>query len=164
MLIVLAAMLAISLPLSLIMGKVMFAFLSQAVDVHAFSGNINYVTQTSFFVKIVFAFWIGFLFAEVGYILGLAFKNVFVGFGAIFVCVFPLSNLAFANSWEWLNVFSPIFSLSKKIYDYYGFTPWASSWDTISSVYIVLLLMGVFIVCLLGGWLIVRNRSMYISG
>lgn len=102
-----------ALAISCFMGFIMYSKLSGIIPIEQFkSGEVP--TKSLMITKFIFAYAIALIFAEIGYSIGIIFKNISVGIIAIVVYMFVLPNFGkfdFKNS---------IYYFQKNVFDFYG--------------------------------------------
>jgi ABC-2 type transport system permease protein len=144
---------ALALVVSMILGRLMFAQLGQVIELHEYLSSLP---VKNIFLQLLFAYAIGFVFAEIGYTFGLAFKRTSVGIAAIFVYIYIVPNL---GKFDLKNSIQYMGSL---VYNFYGVVSigeYTASTTTTSSM---LVIAGIFMLSVIVGFFIMRNRSNYI--
>lgn len=136
-----------ALMISYILGWVMYNKLCARVPIAQFDiGTVT--TSSSIIIKFIFGYIIALIFAEIGYTLGIIFKNVIVGMIPIIAYMFFLPNL---GRFDLKNC---IFYFAKKVFDFYGVISVQSPKETSSMaaglimLFVVIILVSINIIVL----------------
>lgn len=147
--------LAISLTISYFIGCFMYSRLSGIVPVELFT-TVDVPTKSPMIVKFIFAYVTAFIFAEIGYSLGIMFKNMVVAMISMTAYMFILPNLGrfdFKNS---------IFFFQKKVFDFHGVISVQSPTDT-SSLLAGSIIFSIVAVLIITSMIILNKRSSFES-
>ncbi len=135
------------------MGKVMFTALSSTIPIAEF--EIKPLTTSSWLItKFFFCYIVALIFAEIGYTLGLIFKNSLVGILTIIAYMFVLPNLGrfdFKNSLHYI---------ANKVFEFYGVISIQSVEDT-SLMVAILVMLFVLVLSFIINMIVLVKRSSY---
>jgi hypothetical protein len=145
--------LAISILVAYIIGQVMYVKLSGIVPISKFP-SIEIHTNSSMLTKFVLGFLIAVFFTEIGYALGVVFKNVIVGAITIVVYSFILPNLGV------YDLKNSIFYFTKKVFDLQGAIS-IEDYKTTSFTNSILVILLIFFVSVALSIIITIKRSSF---
>lgn len=144
-----------ALMISYILGWIMYNKLCARVPIAQFDiGTVT--TSSSIIIKFIFGYIIALVFAEIGYTLGIIFKNVIVGMIAIIAYMFFLPNL---GRFDLKNC---IFYFAKKVFDFYGVISVQSPKET-TSIEAGLIMLFVTIILVSTNIIVLVKRSSFES-
>ncbi|MCM3217789.1 hypothetical protein ABER75_10910 [Niallia taxi] len=146
-----------ALTLAYIAGEFQFRYLENKIPIKEFAIDSSIYTSSSpVLLKIIFAYGIALFFAEIGYTLGILFKNIYVGLIIVIVYTFVLPNF---GTYDLKN---SIFFFGNKIFDFYGVVTIELVENTkfISSFLIILF---TFLISILINYILLIKRSSYES-
>lgn len=107
--------LILALLVAYLAGELMYQYLIGQIPVKDFAISSEAITSSSsIFSKFILAYVIALIFVEIGYTLGILFKNMYVGLILIIVYTFILPNLGV------YDLKNSIFYFASKIFDFYG--------------------------------------------
>lgn len=147
----------ISLLFAYIVGEIVYQYLAGKIPIKDFQLETDTLgDSSSIFFKFLFAYIIALFFAEIGYTLGILFKNMYVGMIIIFVYTFIIPNLGV------YDLKNSIFYFANQIFDFYGVVSAEVSENTgfISSFIIILL---AFILSFVVNNIVFKKRSSFES-
>jgi uncharacterized protein YxeA len=145
--------LAISILVAYIIGQVMYVKLSGIIPISKFP-SIEIHTNSSMLTKFVLGFLIAVFFTEIGYALGVVFKNVIVGAITIVVYSFILPNLGV------YDLKNSIFYFAKKVFDLQGAIS-IEDYKTTSFTNSILVILLIFFVSVALSIIITIKRSSF---
>ena len=146
--------LSISLIFAKLMGYLIFELLKNSIPVESF--NYSLQQSNNIFIKYIFGIVTAICFAEIGYLLGIIFKNNLIG--TIIIAVYSL----FLNSIGKYDLNNVLKELAKKIFDFYGVINIGSTF-AISTGECILVIGIIILFCLITSIVIVQKRSSFIS-
>jgi hypothetical protein len=134
-----------------IMGVVMFQYLSRALGADGFAP----LEQNGYlWLKLTFAYVIGFLFAEICLNVSMIFKRAVVGIVAVFLYLLLLPNLGR------FDIKNAVHFLASKVYDFYGVVSVGDYTDA-TVMGSVIALIVVFVVFVGAGMITLKRRGLY---
>lgn len=96
-------------------GELMYQYLIHDISIKDFVMDSSAITSnSSIFLKFAFAYIIALIFTEIGYTLGILFKNMYAGLILIIAYIIILPNLKI------YDLKNSIFYFGNKTFDYYG--------------------------------------------
>lgn len=146
--------LSISLIFAKLMGFLMFELLKKSIPIESF--NYSLQQSNNIFIKYIFGIIIAICFSEIGYLLGIIFKNNLIG--TIIIAVYSL----FLNSIGKYDLNNVLKELAKKIFDFYGVINIGSTF-AISTGECIFVIGIIILFCLITSIVIVQKRSSFIS-
>lgn len=148
------AILIIALIISFIIGLIVYQSLYSSVPVADFISKTAYTSSSSIITKIAFGYMIALLFSEIGYTLGLLFKNMTVGIVTIFLYTFVIPDLGS------FDLRTSIKFVANKVFDFYGVVsieaPINTSYIKAGSVILV-----AFVISIIISMIITAKRSSF---
>ncbi|MBS4538608.1 hypothetical protein GOQ27_09040 [Clostridium sp. D2Q-11] len=147
--------LVITLIISYLIGWIMYIKLSSSIPIEEFNvGTFN--ASSLIIVKFIFAYIIALIFAEIGYTLGMIFKNSIIGMIVIIVYIYILPNL---GRFDLKNSY---FYFARKVFDFYGVVSVQSPKET-SLIVSTLIILSVIIISFIANMFIIVKRSSFES-
>lgn len=146
--------LVIALIISFLIGLIVYKNLSNSLPVADFISKTEYTSSSSILIKIAFGYIVALLFAEIGYALGILFKNMIVGIVAIAIYIYVMPILGS------FDLRTSMKFLAKKVFDFYGVV----SIETPSSTSIIKSVSVIFIAFMISGttsMIITAKRSSF---
>lgn len=105
--------LVIALLISFIVGLIIYSNLSSSVPIMDFAKTV-FSSSSSIITKFIFGYIIALIYSEIGYTLGVIFKNTIAGMVAIIIYIYIMPNL---GSFDLKN---SIYFIASKVFNFYG--------------------------------------------
>jgi hypothetical protein len=137
-----------------IAGWVMYSILSNKIptDEFQFAGSL---TEASIIMKFLFAYILAVIFAELGYTLGILFKNVYAGMIAIIVYIFILPNLGL------FDLKNAIYYFANHVFEFYGVVSIEAPIQSTNGIIAGLTILSVLLIALFTNILVIKKRSSF---
>ncbi|MDT8719646.1 hypothetical protein IAI10_23680 [Clostridium sp. 19966] len=136
-------------------GSIMYWRLSSVIPIEQFKSGVV-PTKSPMTTKFIFVYAIALLFAEIGYSLGILFKNIYVGIIAIVVYMFVFPNLGK------FDLKNSIFYFQQKIFDFYGVIS-VESPKNISTLSAGMIILSIVSILVIANMTIIVKRSSFES-
>lgn len=147
--------LVIGLMISYLLDWLMYAKLSGSIPISEF--HFKPITGgPSIFIQFIFGYIVALIFAEIGYTMGVLFKNVYVGMIGIIAYMFLLPNL---GSFDLKNA---IYYFAHKAFNFYGVVSVEAPKDTSFTV-ALLIIVAVVILAFFINLSVIKKRSSFES-
>ncbi|KAB3537734.1 hypothetical protein F8154_02690 [Alkaliphilus pronyensis] len=143
-----------ALAISYIIAVGVYYRLLNIVPLSNFVTDVSLVNISSIFTKLIFAYIIALLFVQIGYILGVIFKNRIVGIMALMLYVYILP--AFGK----YDLYNSIKLVSLRVFDFYGVVRISQITET-TLFNAIIIIMTVFLITIITSTIITSKRSSF---
>ena len=148
--------LVISLLIAFFAGLIVYNIMSNNIPLDDFNSKTVFANSSSMFIKFIFAYIIALIFAEIGYALGIIFKNPTVGLIVIVIYMYIVPNLGS------FDIKNSIRYFARNIYDFYGMISVEAAINT-SFIKAVATMVFVFVISVFANMIITTRRSSFDS-
>ncbi len=148
--------LAAALAISYVIGSFMYSGLSSAVPLDQFKSSVV-PTKSPMMTKFIFGYATALIFAEIGYTLGMLFKNISVGIIAIVIYTFVYTKFG------QFGLKNSLYYFQKKLFDFYGVVSAVQPSDKTTTPIAVLIVVLVVAILIITNMIVLVKRSSYES-